>query len=584
MVVGTEHMVKTTAKTQTGQRPLRHHVPCAMYHVPHTTVALADVPELADLLVERARIVMAGESMAPALRRGDEVIVEPLRERAPQAGEIVIYRRAAQWICHRVVQAADPVSALIVTQGDAVRQPDAPVPLDHVVGRVVGVAKRRSRWWRCADRWTRRATRHLPRPRRTSPIPQELLPRRPWVRCAHPLRDHADRWALPLYDPRRARPLTREERVLQWSVWSDEVLAVTELAQLLRAPLDWWFILHQARRHAVISLLYQRLRLAPQEAVPAGVLAALQQGAYQIAAANTRQCLAAIDAARGLRDSGVRVVALKGFVMAQHYYRDMALRPMEDVDFLVESSALPAAEACLRRLGYDKLRAPQAVYVGPHQTGVLALEIHPPEEHPFYDLRAVLARAQSVDGQPYAVPTAEDMLLFSGLHMTLHHVWMRLIWVADLARLITAEPSLDWTVVCGRLQGHPGRLAMYHALRAARDVCGARVPHAVLAALAPQPQERRRAAILEWLLAHPPIPRLGFIVRYLLGRAHEVSLAGFRRRLLPSVAMAQQRSGRRTYPQLAAWQLQRAGRLTVAALATVVTLLRYTWYDSRRAF
>jgi hypothetical protein len=49
---------------------------------------------------------------------------------------------------------------------------------------------------------------------------------------------------------------------------------------------------------------------------------------------------------------GIPVVALKGVVLAVLVYSEPALRPMQDVDLLVRSGDLEAADAALRGLGY----------------------------------------------------------------------------------------------------------------------------------------------------------------------------------------------------------------------------------------
>lgn len=504
-------------------------------------LALQDVPELSDLLIDRARIVVAGESMSPALLHGDVVVVEPLRGRAPQAGEIVVYRREARWICHRVVRVeANGDDPQVITQGDAVTTPDAPVPLAHVMGRVTGIRSRRPRWFRLLRRGRQR------------------------------LRGLAVR-----------KVLTREEQVLQWSAWINDNEALRALEQLLSAPLDWPRLLQQARQQGVVALLADRLRrLTVPQAVPSQVQERLRQSYYQAVATNARALRAARGAMQALRDGGVRVVALKGFAMAERYYPDAALRPMQDVDVLVESAALPAAERILMARGFTKLRAPQNVYLRAHEGGVLSLEVHPPEEHPFYDLRAVLDRAQPVPGAPYALPTTEDLLIFSALHTTLHHAWLRLIWLHDLARIVAdRDAPPDWSVVLERLADHPARFAMGYALQAAQVSCGAPVPAHMLQALAPRPHEQFRARVLAWVLAHPPIPRLSFLTMYLIGRVPGVSLRGLRQRILPSSATARQRAGRMSVVSLAAWYGQRMATLAWWSVAMIGAISRCLWQD-----
>lgn len=86
------------------------------------------------------RIPARGASMAPFIRDGDEVLVEPLA-RPPRRGEVVLVRVAGgAVVLHRVLASR---AGGVVTRGDAQEVPDAPVPAAEVLGRAVAVAGRR---------------------------------------------------------------------------------------------------------------------------------------------------------------------------------------------------------------------------------------------------------------------------------------------------------------------------------------------------------------------------------------------------------------------------------------------------------
>ena len=686
------------------------------------TIPMTQVPELADVLLERTRITVAGWSMYPALKRGDRISVESLKDAPPTPGEIVVFQRDGQWVCHRVLRVELSVHPpQLTTQGDAVTAPDDPVPLAHVIGRVVAVEPRRVQpwwlepwvvgWWRWRDRrrhqllqgwdqargtavvrWLGRrvqlATARIvgfpfqehsrftewlsweaaldrlrtePVPDRlhlalrhsdmsvaqltlhrqqgqewrvahvevrfryrgrgvglrlvrtsldlvrsvgarlitcevpeTSPVALRCLQRagfqpyasrrgttllaHPLVRARHPHRALADRAALPLYHPRGARPLTREERVLQYSVWCDATAALAALETLLREPLDWWFVLHQARHHNVGSLLYDRLKRLPADVVPMSILELLQQRYYQDAGQNTRQFSTMARFLEAMRRAGQRVVVLTGFAVAERYYGNVALRPMGDVDFLVESSALSLADDLLARAGIQKQVSGQHVYIGEG----LVLELHPPEEYPYYDMRALLERAQPVDSQPYFMPTPEDLLMFLALHMTVHHVWLRLIWLSDLARIISdPSPPMDWAVIGAQLKHHPHRAAVFHALCAAEQLCGVSLPQHVHSALAPEPAQPLRQRMIEWLLSHPPIPRAGLLVMDLWSGSPRAMLRRLRQRCVPAPAFMRQRYGTASGTALPGAYLKRLSDLSTSTLRIVRQALRYLWQDWR---
>lgn len=79
--------------------------------------------------------LVEGDSMSPAFRDGDLVVVGP-GARSCEVGDVVVYRRCEPpfLVVHRVVETAGPV---LVTQGDAVASPDPElVPADAIAGVV----------------------------------------------------------------------------------------------------------------------------------------------------------------------------------------------------------------------------------------------------------------------------------------------------------------------------------------------------------------------------------------------------------------------------------------------------------------
>jgi signal peptidase I len=80
-----------------------------------------------------------GGSMSPALRPGDRILVAPFAGEAPPGtGEIVVALRSDRLVSHRLV---GHQGTLAITRGDACRSDDPPLPMDHLLGRVVRVRR-----------------------------------------------------------------------------------------------------------------------------------------------------------------------------------------------------------------------------------------------------------------------------------------------------------------------------------------------------------------------------------------------------------------------------------------------------------
>lgn len=81
---------------------------------------------------------VSGQSMSPALRDGDEVLLAPVGDAPLAAGEVVVARWDGRIVIHRVVAVH---GGQVVTRGDACRRDDRPV----VTGRILFRAVRRRR-------------------------------------------------------------------------------------------------------------------------------------------------------------------------------------------------------------------------------------------------------------------------------------------------------------------------------------------------------------------------------------------------------------------------------------------------------
>lgn len=77
-------------------------------------------------------------SMAPAIRKGDAVVVRPADPKTLVAGDVVSYRSPADQsviVTHRVVK-VEPSWHLLITKGDNVSRADKPFSTDNVIGKV----------------------------------------------------------------------------------------------------------------------------------------------------------------------------------------------------------------------------------------------------------------------------------------------------------------------------------------------------------------------------------------------------------------------------------------------------------------
>ena len=237
----------------------------------------------------------------------------------------------------------------------------------------------------------------------------------------------------------------------------------TRIAADVGAGIDWSRFLHSAEHHGLLPLVARNL--GDVAAVPPEIAHRLR-AAFET---NVRRNLwfaselsriAALFEAKGLC-----VVSYKGPLLAEGAYGDVALRTFGDLDFLVSPGNLAAAKSALAHLGYrpSEELSPAVErlwqrfgYELPFDgaAGRYLVELQWGLTPYFYavNLRAdeLLHRscAATISNHPVRTLSPEDTLLVLCLHAA-KHLWMRLIWVCDIAQTIRTQ-TIDYTSLLSR--------------------------------------------------------------------------------------------------------------------------------------
>lgn len=230
------------------------------------------------------------------------------------------------------------------------------------------------------------------------------------------------------------------------------------LRTLLSTPVQWKFLFELAERHGVQPLLFQSLSQV-SELVPAGEMSVLKRS-YQTnlhkALFLSRELIRIVD---HLSASGIEVVPYKGVALAEAIYGDIALRPSGDIDLLVRAREITRVRQAVRELGYaphvELSEAEDRAYLKSGYecafdgtAGPNLLEVQWGIQPRFYavdfEMEGLFRRALTgtVAGRAMETPCSEDLFLVLALHAA-KHVWGRLIWICDLAR-ISSLPTLRW--------------------------------------------------------------------------------------------------------------------------------------------
>jgi signal peptidase I len=111
------------------------------------------------------RLQVTGSSMLPTVWPGDTLLIECVENCAVSVGDIVLFGRDRRLFVHRVTGKIDtPGELKILTCGDAMPQPDPPVPEGDLLGKVSFISRNGKLIVpRKTPRWTERVIAALAR-------------------------------------------------------------------------------------------------------------------------------------------------------------------------------------------------------------------------------------------------------------------------------------------------------------------------------------------------------------------------------------------------------------------------------------
>jgi len=303
-----------------------------------------------------------------------------------------------------------------------------------------------------------------------------------------------DEFAVPDYK----MPATSATLEPEWSVLlaACSVIPATEkhrrLRSLLQQPIRWKFLLDLADRHGTSQLLHQSLA-GIAESVPGDEMRSLQQS-HQLnvhkALRLSGELIRVLDHLSSLR---IEAIPYKGLALAETLYGDIALRQSGDIDLLIRPQDFSRVREAVRELGFTPhtslSEAQQCAYLESGYecsfdgtAGPNLLEVQWAIQPRFYaidfDMPGLFQRAAtvSVAGQSMRTLSNEDLFLVLSAHAA-KHVWGRLIWLCDLARLMTL-PNLNWPWIASQARALGVARILNVSMLMANGLLGAGIPDA----------------------------------------------------------------------------------------------------------
>ena len=239
------------------------------------------------------------------------------------------------------------------------------------------------------------------------------------------------------------------------------------LQQAVQVPegIDWDYFDRLVSQHRIQPLLIRGLRLFGGDCPPELAKYRPQQSRFMKQSMERIQALAAINAA--FSDAGIRMISMKGPMLAMELYGDPSLRTSRDLDLMVAQEDLDRAGEILTGMGYElefhnysstplRLKFYCMVDQEKHRVynkGDICIELHWKSDYQREQSFAELwerREERQLMGRPVALMGADDRYPALIIHAA-EHGFMRLRWLLDLYEL-QKKPGFSWERVFGLME------------------------------------------------------------------------------------------------------------------------------------
>lgn len=223
----------------------------------------------------------------------------------------------------------------------------------------------------------------------------------------------------------------------------------------LLKDINWNIFLELTNYHRVFPIIYSYIK--KEDGIPLQVIRTLNQEYKK----NTLQMLKFSGEMKNLSqlfiENNIRLLFLKGPVIAHDLYGDISLRTSKDLDMLIPIADLKKAENLLLTFGYEKdvnsatilnegkLRDHHVTYF--HRQKKIQIEIHwrlhpLPSYEPNFNKLWERRRTSSITSYPVYFLGKEDLFLYLVSHGS-RHGWLRLRWLTDIDQMVRNGLCID---------------------------------------------------------------------------------------------------------------------------------------------
>lgn len=259
--------------------------------------------------------------------------------------------------------------------------------------------------------------------------------------------------------------LTKEQLfILKCARTFDEDSDHSAVLSLILSNLNWDNILTFSQHHGIAPLIYKYISsCGAKKMIPEAIYEKFRYIYFHTFSKNTRLFEAMGKLINQFELESIDLILLKGSVLAELIYRDIGLRPMDDVDILVKENDLDSVKTLMSENGYQTIEISKSDFIGklaprhhlPQYTkdnNIFEIHWHLHNENDKYNITIAdlwkHALPYQIGEHDVQILRFEDMLMHLCIHLNDHFSYSKARFTnfCDIAEILMMD-RLNWDFI-----------------------------------------------------------------------------------------------------------------------------------------
>lgn len=276
--------------------------------------------------------------------------------------------------------------------------------------------------------------------------------------------------------------------------------SILHKAEFTNTNYNWQNLFKKANAHNVMGYVLKNIKSLEELSIPTDFFQKIKKSHLERIALSIALTNSLKDILIKFENDGIRSILLKGALLNSLIYDNISLRTFTDIDLLIKPEDLQRAVGIIESLGYTKASTNESLAKKEGRTQIhyikdgLVVDLHVAAINSsqysaiskFYDdnLWQNAVQFKFHDTHTWR-PQDEDLLIYSCIHLSVHHNYDKMIWLKDIERILT-KLDIDWLRFEEKVIKNNLRTYCYFPLLFAERIFNVEIPHNVLDRLKPQ--------------------------------------------------------------------------------------------------